>query len=284
MTDAGNRPGARGRVLVGTSGYSYEDWRGVLYGHDTKKSDFLQVYASRFAACELNSTYYRIPSRKSMWLAVVNSLRRVTFTVKAHSSLTHERAEPEAAAADLLRAVEPLGEAGVLGAVLAQFPYSFRNTDESWGWIERIARLLSGVPLVVEFRHAGFVTGDAGAVTFRRLRDLGVGFCCVDEPRIRDLVPPVVEVTSDVAYFRFHGRNARDWWEHEDRDMRYSYLYTREQLAGWVEPIVGAASTAVATYVFFNNHDAGQAVVNALEMRELIDAAVEGRGSNPSGQ
>ncbi|MBM4396537.1 MAG: DUF72 domain-containing protein [Deltaproteobacteria bacterium] len=257
-----------GRVLVGTSGYSYDDWRGVLYGPDTRKSDFLQVYASRFAACELNFTYYRIPTAKSLWLAVQNSLRRVTFTVKAPGRVTHERTDVEAACADLLRALEPMREAGVLGAVLAQFPYSFKNTDESWAYLDRLAALLAGPPLVVEFRHAGFVT-DA---TFSRLRDLGVGFCCVDEPRLRGLMPPVAEATSDVAYVRLHGRNARDWWEHEDRDMRYSYLYRREELAEWVGPVRRLSERARTTFVFFNNHDAGQAVVNAIEMREMIDA------------
>ena len=255
----------RGKVHIGTCGYSYDEWRGVLYGPDTPRGDFLTVYAQRFTACELDYTFYRVPTARAMWIAAQNSLRRVVFTVKVPGLVTHERRDVEKSCSDLLRAVEPLRELGLLGALLAQFPYSFKNNSESWRYIAHIAGLLAGPQLVVEFRHASFAEDG----TFERLLGLGLAFCCVDGPRLRGLMPPLMRVTAPVAYLRLHGRNAAHWWA-GDRATRYSYLYSREELKDLTKAIAELRQSADTTFVFFNNHHMGQAVVNALEMQELL--------------
>ena len=155
----------------------------------------------------------------------------------------------------------------MLGCVLAQFPWSFKHTPENERFLETVRDELPDLPVVVEFRNAAWIRDE----TFDRLRDLGLGCCCVDEPRLHGLVPPFAVATAPVGYVRFHGRNAAKWWRHEHAWERYDYLYSQEELAEWVPRIREIAAQAEKTYVFFNNHYEGKAGQNARQLAELLN-------------
>src|SRR5947209_15871083 len=140
-----------------------------------------------------------------------------------------EEPQPEVFAA-FRAALEPLQESGCLGCVLGQFPWSFRNTPENRDALRRFREELDAIPGVVEFRNSGWAQEE----TFVLLRELGLGYCCVDEPGLKGLMPRVAVATSPIGYVRFHGRNAAKWWHHEHAFERYDYLYTEDELAEWV--------------------------------------------------
>lgn len=253
---------------IGTSGYSYDDWVGPFYPPGTPKNRFLDFYAGRFACVEVNYTYYRMPNARTLAAMSRKTGPDFRFTVKAPGELTHERSAGEGAFAEFRAALAPLITEGKLGCVLAQFPYSFQPSEESRRYLEMFREGMGDVPVVVEFRHAGWV----GPATFDLLRGLGLGFCCVDEPRLRGLMPPLAEATSDIGYIRFHGRNAEKWFKHEHAWQRYDYLYSREELAEWVDKAARLGAGTRDVYAFFNNHYNAQAVQNATLFAELLDA------------
>ncbi len=258
-------------VYVGTSGYSYDDWVGPFYPADLDKRDFLGYYARVFDAVEVNYTYYRMPDAATLGTMANRVGPDFSFAVKAHSSMTHERSAEEGAFEDYRRALTPLVEQGKLGPVLLQFPWSFKPSREAVGWIRRMAALLEGLPAVVEFRNASWIREEA----FKLLDSLGLGFCCVDQPQLWGLVPPIARLTGDIGYVRFHGRNARKWWKHQQAWERYDYLYSREELSEWMPKVAELAGKAQAVYAFFNNHYQAQAVQNAMLFRDmLVEAGV----------
>jgi len=253
-------------IYIGTSGYSYQDWVGPVYPPGTKKSDFLNVYKDLFEACELNFSYYRIPSARTMQGILKKSDGKVTFTVKASKEMTHERKDPTPAARAFLEGVRPLCEAGKLGCVLAQFPHSFHRGPKQEKFVEELTKMLESLPVVVEFRGRDWIRKE----TFEWLKSLGAGFCCVDEPRLKGLIPPSNEVTSDIGYVRFHGRNADKWWKHDQAWERYDYLYSEEELQEWVPRIQNMAQKADKLFIFANNHYQGKAVTNAKNLQDLL--------------
>lgn len=253
-------------ILVGTSGYSYDDWVGPVYPPGTPRRDYLLHYKDRFDACELNFTYYRLPAARTMEGILRKSGGEVTFTVKASRELTHERTDPGPAADAFRQGVAPLAAADRLGCVLAQFPYSFHHGPGQRGYVERLVASLAPLPVVVEFRARDWI----GPETFDWLRTAGAGFCCVDEPELKGLIPPMEEVTSGVGYVRFHGRNARKWWKHDHAWERYDYLYSRDELAAWVPRIRRMHAKADKVFVFANNHYQGKAVTNAEQLVQLL--------------
>lgn len=254
-----------GEIRIGTSGYSFKDWRGVFYPEGLPDRDMLRFYSKHFDAVEINSTYYRIPSPKTFESMARKTPEGFEFTVKAHQEITHVRGDVEGAVEAMKESIKPLVESGKFGGMLLQFPYSFKLSDENVGYLRRVRDLLGEYPLFVEFRHRSWIK----ARIFELLRELGMGYCCVDEPRLRGLVPPVIAATSDVGYVRFHGRNAAKWWEGNSSE-RYDYLYSEEELLEWKPRIEELASWTDKTYVFFNNCHAGQAAVNAQMMLKLF--------------
>ncbi len=257
-------------IRVGTSGFSYPDWKGPFYPPGLKPAEYLSHYADRFDACELNFTYYRMPDARTLARMVEKSRGRVEFTVKAFQAMTHTRDAPQESIAAFVDALAPLREARVFGCLLLQFPFSFKREAASEAYLDSLAGTFRGaspdIPLVVEFRHRSWVTEDA----YAWLRARGLGFCCVDEPRIGNLMPPETVVTGPVGYVRFHGRNADKWWKHEEAAERYDYRYPDEELREWVPKIRVIESAAEKTYVFFNNHFRAKAVEGALRLREIL--------------
>lgn len=261
--DSGARPES---VRVGTSGFSYPEWKGPFYPKGLPPQEMLPYYARHFPAVELNATFYRIPPARNMESLVKRAGPGFEFAVKAHQEMTHERQGLANALPAFREAIKPLVDAGVLGCVLVQFPYSFRQTPANQEHIRRIKEGLPETPLVLEFRHRSWLQDPV----FDLLRREGLGFCCVDEPRLPGLLPPVAIATAPVGYVRFHGRNAAKWWHHEEAWERYDYLYSAAELGEWVPRIRTLAGSTRRSYVFFNNHAGGQAVTNAQMLTRLL--------------
>jgi uncharacterized protein YecE (DUF72 family) len=251
-------------IKIGTSGFSYKDWVGPVYPKDLPSREQLAYYAELFPTVELNVTYYRIPQTRIVEGWVSKTPEDFLFAVKAYGGLTHERDAPEFA--PFVEALAPLLEAGKLGCVLAQFPYSFHPTDENMAYLARVRDGLGDLPTVVEFRNAGW----ANDTTFETLDQLDLGFCCVDEPQLRGLMPPIAVATDGIGYVRFHGRNYAKWYQHEEAWERYDYTYSAEELAEWVPRIRSLDTKAPLTLVYFNNHAEGQAVQGARDLGQLM--------------
>jgi uncharacterized protein YecE (DUF72 family) len=225
----------------------------------------LAFYARRFPTVEVNFTYYRMPTARTT-AAMVKKAPGLVFTVKLPGEITHEGKLTREAVKQYRDGVEPMLAAGVLGCVLAQFPWGFKYTPEAMAFLTELGKRLGDLKPVAEFRNAAWAT-DA---VYKELKRLNVGFCNVDEPHLRGLMPATDVVTSEIAYFRFHGRNAKEWWKHDEAAQRYNYLYKQDELAEWVPRVKKAAAKAETTYIFMNNHPLGQAVVNAEMMMEML--------------
>jgi len=151
---------------------------------------------------------------------------------------------------DFKESIKPLLEAGKFACVLAQFPYSFYNTPSNRDYLLRFKERMEDIPLVVEFRNSYWINNE----TFRILKNNDIGFCCVDQPQLKGLIPPIAEATSNLGYVRFHGRNKVNWWEHEKAYQRYDYLYSEEELKEWIPKIKKIAEKTTDQYIFMNNH------------------------------
>jgi uncharacterized protein YecE (DUF72 family) len=254
------------RILIGTSGYSYDDWVGPVYPPGTPKEDFLPLYARQFPVVELNFSYYRQPSAHALERMIAATPDGFLFALKAHRSMTHEIGESwEKDIAAFREALLPMVEAQRLAAVLLQFPYSFSYTAESRTRLAALCEKLSGLPLAVEFRKSDWHKDRVLA----GLRDRGVSLVSVDEPDLPNLLRPTAEVTGAFGYVRMHGRNKAAWWT-GDNASRYDYLYSPGELEEWIERIKSIMERAPVLLLFFNNHWRGNAAQNAREMRMLL--------------
>lgn len=253
-------------IYIGTSGFSYEDWIGYFYPEGVSRRDMLPYYAARFNAVEINSSYYAIPGASSFAAMAAKTPDSFRFAVKAHRDMTHEADGDPEVFTRFVNSIRPLEESGKLGCVLAQFPWGFKPCEESIRRLKDFRERVGDLPTVVEFRNAEWVSED----TFGLLRELDFGFCAVDEPRLKGLMPPVAVRTSSIAYVRFHGRNAARWWKHDAPHERYDYLYSEEELAEWVPKVRQLAGEAEDTYVFFNNHFRGKSAQNARTFSAML--------------
>ncbi len=258
-------------VYVGTAGFSYKDWVSTFYPSETRPREMLEEYARHFTVVEINSTYYAIPPPER-----INSMARRTppdfqFTVKANREMTHEISDGPRVTAEFRAAIRPLEDHGKLGCVLVQFPWGFKNNGENRRYLEVLAERLEGLDSVVEFRNSDWERDE----TFAMLSELGLGYCCVDEPRLKGLVSGRVEVTGDVSYVRFHGRNYETWWDRGRESWeRYDYLYSEEELSEWIPKVEVLSESSDRTYVIFNNHYKGQAPTNARSFERMLRAAL----------
>lgn len=255
------------RIKIGTSGYSYKDWVGPVYPPGTRSDDYFGFYTQLFNTVEINSSYYRLFKPGFFERLAARSPRDFTFTVKAYRELTHERSSDIDSASRMFKeSLMPLSNANKLGAVLLQFPWSFKPERENVSLLQRLGDDFRGLNPVVELRNGKWI----GDRLFMILEEAELGFCAVDEPRLEGLAPPVVAGTATAGYIRFHGRNAKKWWKHDAPHERYDYLYSREELAEWLPAIRDLLEQVENLYIFTNNHYKGQAVKNASMLRELI--------------
>lgn len=255
-------------MKVGVAGWSYRDWDGVVYPPRTR--DKLAFVADIFDLVEVNSTFYRIPSAPlcRSWAGRTAHNPSFIFTVKLHRSFTHERGMVSARdLAAFKQGIEPLAESGLLGCVLVQFPWSFKNVPDSRAYLSELLGELEGTPVALEVRHSSWNT----AAFYKFIQERGVIFCNIDQPRISSSIGPEEAVTAKDAYVRLHGRNYADWFRKgAGRDARYDYLYKEKELEPWVGRIRAMSSRAMTTYVVTNNHYSGKAVCNALQMKHML--------------
>jgi len=254
-----------GEILIGTSGYSYDDWRGAFYPVDLRKPLMLEYYSRFFSIVEINATYYAIPSSATFERLAQKTPDNFEFMVKTHQETTHRRRENAEALAKITTAVRPLAEAGKLKGFLAQFPYAFKNNEINRKYLCETRLLLGHIPLFTEFRHASWSIEPVE----KFLADNNIGYVNVDEPVLKGLLPPQGIVTNRIGYVRFHGRNGQKWWDGKGSE-RYDYLYNESELEAWLVNISGILKKAFRAYIFFNNHPGGKAVKNAMQMIELL--------------
>jgi uncharacterized protein YecE (DUF72 family) len=257
---------------VGVAGWDYPDWSGIVYPRGASRGFDRLAWVARFLdVVEINATFYRPASPRSTasWIRRAAKHPGFRFTAKAHRSWTHEPwDDPAGIVAPTLEGLAPLREAGLLGAVLVQFPQSFHFTPGTTTRLERLLDAARGWPIVVEVRHISWDDDRAAAWMCER----GAGWCVVDQPRVgRATAPPRARVTAEIAYMRLHGRNEATWFDAgAGRDARYDYLYSLEALRPLSDAARGMGAQAKALYVIANNHFRGQAFANALQLRHLI--------------
>jgi uncharacterized protein YecE (DUF72 family) len=280
-------------VRIGTAGWSYKDWDGIFYppGMARRKQHPLEYLARFFDTTEINTSFYGPlkPELAKLWCKKVASVNKnFLFTAKLYRAFTHSPIavmEPTSAATirptdeDERRTREGLdaiaGE-GLLGALLIQFPVSFKNTSLNREYLERLLRQFIEYPRVVEVRHSSW----NDAATLDAFAQQNVGFCNIDQPLLGRSLAPTEHVTSTIGYVRLHGRNYEHWFadqgsadqgsDSDNRNDRYNYLYNERELAGWKDRIESVAERAQATYVITNNHFESKAGVNALELKAMI--------------
>lgn len=253
------------QVRVGTSGYSFEDWRGTFYPETVAKGKMLDHYVRYFQTVEINSTYYRIPHPAVMANIAKKAPDGFDFMVKVPQSFTHRRTDLENDLAAYREALKPLEESQKLTGLLAQFPFSFKFSPNSLDYLSLCNQALAPQRLFVEFRHNGWVN----PTTFDRLRAEGIGYVSVDQPQLRGLLKPELTVTTDTAYIRLHGRNEEQWWN--GGALRYDYSYSVAEMEQWRQRIQGLKDDVKTAYVYFNNCHLGQAVSNALDFARLLE-------------
>jgi uncharacterized protein YecE (DUF72 family) len=281
-----------GEIHVGTSGWQYPSgagtWNGVFYpARRPRGFDELAYYAERFDTVEVNSTFYRIPEAPMSAAWVRRTPAGFTFSIKLFQKFTHPDMYLARGARDwditredfdLFRAgIEPVAAAGRLAAVLVQFPASFHADPDTEGYLEWLLAGLAHYPVAVELRHKSW--SDRAAGTRELLAATRASWVMIDEPKFSGSIEQSIDSDarglspgspSPLAYFRFHGRNAAEWWDHAHRDDRYNYLYSAAELA----PFAGAARELSRrerkVLMYFNNHFSAKAVANASVLKHEL--------------
>ncbi|HSS20691.1 MAG TPA: DUF72 domain-containing protein [Pyrinomonadaceae bacterium] len=261
----------RKQIRIGPAGWAYKDWEGTVYPQKPgAKFDPLEYLARFFDTIEINSSFYRpfTPSTAKSWLTRVAETRDFMFTAKLYRVFTHERGKATAADEKQVReGLDALGKAEKLGALLLQFPWSFKNTMEDRVYLNQLIEKFKEYPLVLEVRHSSWNNPQI----YEWLEEVGVGICNVDQPLFAKSIKPADLTTSQIGYVRLHGRNYQDWFrEKAPRDDRYNYLYSVDELEPWITRIKEIATKTKESYVITNNHFRGQAVVNALELKATL--------------
>jgi len=257
-------------IRVGPAGWSYDDWSGIVYPAPRPRDFHEATYLARFLdVIEINTTFYHPPvaSMVAGWARKVADFSNFRFTAKLWQRFTHERNANRPDEKLFKEGLAPLVEANRLGALLLQFPWSFKNTRENREYLGGLVVEFMEYPLVLEVRHSSWNHSEV----FAWLAQQGVGFCNIDQPIIGRSLGPSERATSPIGYVRLHGRNYEQWFSSaEHPEERYNYLYSATELESWAERIRKVAASAEVTFVVTNNHFQGKAVVNALQLVHLL--------------
>ena len=266
------------KIFIGTSGWSYPrgegTWKGFFYplGEIVE----LEFYSQFFNTVEINSSFYRPPPPGYVY----NWVRRVPtgffFAMKLWQKFTHPRMYRDATGREAIisqndvdtfrSSIEPLAKTGKLGVLLAQFPPSFKNDDYGRQIIGAVAKTFGEYPLAVELRHRSWSDDESTAAL---LKENKMAWVQIDEPKFSTSVAPEVPLTSDIAYFRFHGRNAKDWWS-GNSEQRYRYHYSPEEIEELAGRVQAAAEKSRMLYAYFNNHWQAYAPRNANDLKKVL--------------
>jgi uncharacterized protein YecE (DUF72 family) len=208
------------------------------------------------------------------------------FSLKLFQKFTHPGMFEKATGADpfdltqkdvdgFLAAIDPLAAAGKLGALLAQFPASFRDEPDTRGYLEWLLERFRGHMVAVELRHSSW--SDAAAETLQLLNAFDAAWAQIDEPKFRTSIRQNLAAnTKSFYYLRLHGRNAKQWWSHEKSEDRYNYLYSSEELQPFAEAAKEASRDVKKAYLYANNHFSAKSVANAAILKHEIGQPVPG--------
>ncbi|MGA2198814.1 MAG: DUF72 domain-containing protein [Nitrososphaerales archaeon] len=246
-------------VTMGTSGWSYKEWEGVLYPKGEKRK--LAYYSKYFKTVEIDSTYYAYPAKAMVQGFASATPEDFVFSAKLPKLITHDKklSLEKGVRQDLMRflhVMRPLEEAGKLGALLIQLPPSFSLERDLTSLESFLEVIPSELQFAVEFRNLSWLRPE----TWDLLRKHNVANTIVDEP----LLPPDSIVTADFSFIRWHGQGGRPW---------YNYRYSDRELATWVPKVTEVASKVKKVYGYHNNHPFGHAVESALKEMELLGIA-----------
>lgn len=252
------------KVLIGTSGWGYDEWLGPFYPKSLNQKDYLLYYSEIFYTSEINTTFYNIPSKWVVDAWVKRTPSNFLFSAKIPQLITHKhKLDVDECLEDLhyfLDVMDPMIKANKLLAFLIQLPPSFKKGEHFRNlkefvrcWPHEIKE--EKYRLVVEFRHKSWMDTDV----FNYLRDNLLSYCAVIEP----LLPPRMDVTNpDLAYIRFHGYGKKIWFD---------YFFSEEEIKNWAVSIKNVIDRAKNIGVYFNNHFSGYAAKNSLMMMKELN-------------
>ena len=281
---------ASSRLYIGTSGWSYPKgegtWDSTFYPPRLADKDKLSFYAKYFSTVEINSSFYRPPNQYAAkaWAGKVGDDFR--FTAKLWQKFTHPKMFEKATGQSwrvqdedfdvFAQGIGPLAEAGKLGPLLAQFPTSFRPDAGTLEYLEDLIRRMrgAGFGLAVELRHREWTESEETASIRKLMEEQDVAWVMIDEPRFKTSIRHV-PLTGNRAYFRFHGRNYKNWWRHGESEDRYNYLYTLDEQRHIAQDVREVASKTRETYAFYNNHYGAKAVVNAVQLEMALGRPIQ---------
>jgi uncharacterized protein YecE (DUF72 family) len=302
-------------VRVGTSGWNYPSgrgtWNGIFYPPPRRRPkgfDELSFYAEHFNTVEVNSTFYGQPRAEVSRTWVERTPEDFEFSVKLYQKFTHPKmfeqrlakslakgappghseaagarrevlealAQPNAADLDeFRRGIEPLASAGKLGALLAQFPPSFKNAAAARGYLAGLLGALKGYAVAVELRHRSW--SDTLGDTLSLLNEFGAALVQIDEPKFRlSIRQNQLPNVKSFYYMRLHGRNAAQWWRHDKSEDRYDYLYSAGELKEFSETAAAARELVKKTYLYTNNHFSAKSVANAAMIKKQLGEPIDG--------
>jgi uncharacterized protein YecE (DUF72 family) len=261
-----------GAIRTGTVGYSYRDWAGIFYPQGAPSRRQFNIYAQNFDTCELTQFSHTMPDPERMQHFAAQIKTDMRLFVRLHNTFTHcaDVGLALTVAKHFRKAMEPLRDAGKLGGLVAAFPYAFKNSEDAREYIIQLSQSLAfeGMSLHLDFRHPSWSTEGC----LRWMGEYGLGYVCVDEPRLPGLVPPLVVATTDTVLVRFHGRNAEAWWS-GNATTRYDYLYSSEELRDLAMRYQPLIASGKSVNFLFQNHWQAQAVRNAIEWKSLVSGA-----------
>jgi uncharacterized protein YecE (DUF72 family) len=281
-------------LRIGTSGWNYPSgtgtWNGIFYpaaargrrakGGTAPKFDELAYYAEHFDTVEINTTFYGQPKATVAQTWADRTPGGFEFSLKLYRDLTHAKSSSVPPLDDRVideyrTGIEPLASAGKVGALLAQFPPSFKQTSESQAYLDALLQRFRDYPIAVELRHRSW--SDDFGTTLSLLNSHNAALTQIDEPKFKvSIRQNQLPNISGFYYMRLHGRNAEQWWKHDKSEDRYNYLYSADELKP-ISDTAGAARRLVKKfYLYFNNHFASKAVVNAVMIKKQLGEPVPG--------
>lgn len=281
-------------LRIGTSGWNYPSgrgtWNGIFYPPAAKgrrpkgslkpKFDELAYYAEHFDTVEINSTFYGQPRAAVAQTWVDRTPAGFEFSLKLYRGMTHaDTTDVPSLDSEVIdeyrRGIEPLAAARKIGAVLAQFPPSFKQTAESQGYLDALLQRFRGYPMAVELRHRSW--SDDFPSTLSLLNSHGAALTQIDEPKFKvSIRQNQLPNITGFYYMRLHGRNAAQWWKHDKSEDRYNYLYSADELRTFSYTADAARRLVKKFYLYFNNHFASKAVVNAVMLKHQLGEPISG--------
>ena len=271
-------------IRVGSAGWHYKDWYGNVYPEKPPKLfDELEYIATYFNTVEINSTYYYPNNSQTArgWVRKVDHNPKFKLTAKLWRRFTHQRSSfTQKEVMQVQNGLAPLMESGLLGALLIQFPWSFKCDAGNKRWLAKLINTFHMYPLVVEVRHASWDQDKF----YDYLIHQQVGIAAIDQPLIGKSISFKPVQTGSIGYVRMHGRNYDAWFPSKQKDQktipspsaRYDYMYGASELTEIAKIVKKVAEKSQETYMVQNNHPNGQAVVNAAQLlAELGDKDIQ---------